>query len=189
MMKESKIKRNSIVRFCVDFLPLIGFLIAYYKFGIIHGTAVLIVLCIFAVVVSLIFERKIPYMPILTAVIVSFFGGLTIWFNDERFIKMKPTIINLILSASIGGAIFFGKYPLKALLGSAIQMRDKGWRVLSKRWALFFFLLAILNEIVWRTFSTTIWVNFKVFGLLILTVIFVIFQSSVIQKYQINKKD
>lgn len=185
-MKQTQKKRNPYVKFSVDFLPLIGFLITYYTFGIMLGTIVLMILCVLAVVVSFTVEKKIPYMPILTAVIVVLFGGLTVYFNDERFIKIKPTIINLILAGVIGGAILFDKYPLRALLGTAIQMTEAGWRILSKRWALFFLGLAFMNEYVWRNFSTAIWVNFKVFGLLIITVIFAIFQSSVIEKYKLN---
>ncbi len=188
-MKEIEVKKNAIVKFCVDFLPLIGFLIAYYSYGIIPGTIVLMGLCLFAVLVSVIVEKKIPFMPIITAGVVLLFGGLTVYFNDERFIKMKPTIINIILGAILYGALLFKKYPLRKLLGGTIQLKEKGWEILSKRWAFFFIGLAFLNELVWRNVSTTSWVNFKVFGLLIITVVFAMLQSSIIQKYQINPDD
>ena len=125
-------------------------------------------------------------MPTVGAVIILVFGGLTIYFNNEVFFKMKPTIINLLFAGILYGGIVLKKPLLRYLLGAALKLQDEGWSILTKRWIGFFIALAILNEIIWRTQSTDIWVNFKVFGILPITFIFTITQFSVIKKYQIN---
>ena len=125
-------------------------------------------------------------MPTVGAVIVLLFGGLTIYFDNEVFFKMKPTIINLLFAAILYGGILINKPLLKYLLGAALKLEDVGWRILTLRWIGFFIALAVLNEIVWRTQSTDIWVNFKVFGILPITFIFTMTQFPLIKKYQIK---
>jgi len=125
-------------------------------------------------------------MPTVGATIVLIFGGLTIYFDNEIFFKMKPTIINLLFAAILYGGVIMKKPLLKFLLGAALKLQDEGWKILTQRWIGFFIALAILNEIIWRTQSTDIWVNFKVFGILPITFIFTITQFALIKKYQIE---
>ena len=141
---------------------------------------------IIAVLFSYILEKKIPIMPTVGAVIILIFGGLTIYFDNETFFKMKPTIINLLFAGILYGGIILNKPLLRYLLGAALRLQDKGWDILTKRWIGFFIALAILNEIIWRTQSTDIWVNFKVFGILPITFIFTLTQFSLIKKFQIK---
>ena len=129
-------------------------------------------------------EKKIPIMPTVGAFIILIFGGLTIYFDNEVFFKMKPTIINLLFALILYGGVLIKKPLLKFLLGAAIKLEDEGWKILTQRWISFFIALAILNEIVWRTQSTDIWVNFKVFGILPITFIFTMTQFPLIKKYQ-----
>ena len=141
---------------------------------------------VIAVLFSYILEKKIPIMPTVGAAIVLVFGGLTIYFDNDIFFKMKPTIINLLFAVILYGGIVFKKLLLKYLLGAALQLEEQGWKILTQRWIGFFIALAILNEIVWRTQSTDIWVNFKVFGILPITFIFTMTQFPLIKKYQIE---
>ena len=141
---------------------------------------------IIAVLFSYIMEKKIPVMPTVGALIILIFGGLTIYFDNEVFFKMKPTIINLLFALILYGGVIVKKPLLKLLLGAAIKLEDEGWKILTQRWISFFIALAILNEIVWRTQSTDIWVSFKVFGILPITFIFTMTQFPLIKKFQIE---
>ena len=125
-------------------------------------------------------------MPAVGAIIILVFGGLTLYFNNDVFFKMKPTIINLLFAGILFAGNLMNKQLLKLLLGEALKLQDQGWYILTQRWIGFFIALAILNEIIWRTQSTDLWVNFKVFGILPLTFIFTITQYSVIKKFQIE---
>ena len=131
---------------------------------------------ILALILSYAVERRIPIMPLITAGIVGIFGGLTLWLNDETFIKMKPTIIQIIFGLVLVGGLLVNRLLLKSLMGSTWQMTDEGWRVLTLRFSFFFFLSATLNEVIWRTQSTDFWVNFKVFGIMGLTIFFIVTQ-------------
>ena len=141
---------------------------------------------IIAVIFSYIMEKKIPIMPTVGATIILIFGGLTIYFDNEVFFKMKPTIINLLFAIILYAGEIINKPLLKYLLGGTLKLQDEGWTILTKRWVGFFIALAILNEVVWRTQSTDLWVNFKVFGILPITFIFTMTQFSLIKKYQID---
>jgi intracellular septation protein len=138
------------------------------------------------VLFSYIIEKKIPIMPTVGAAIILVFGGLTIYFDNDVFFKMKPTIINLLFAGILYAGILMNKPLLKYLLGGAIKLKEEGWSILTKRWIGFFISLAILNEIIWRTQSTDLWVNFKVFGILPITFIFTLTQFSIIKKFQIK---
>ena len=132
-------------------------------------------------------EKKIPKVPIISAVIVSLFGGLTLYFDNKIFFYMKPTIVNLLFAFVLFfGSFFLKKNLLKSLLESSIQLEERGWELLNKRWMIFFIFLAFLNEIVWRTQTEDLWVKFKVFGIIPITFIFMIFQINLIKKYKIN---
>ncbi len=146
---------------------------------------------IIATLVSLIlvwfFEKKIPPMPLVSGVLITFFGGLTIYFNDPIFIYIKPTIINIMFALALFFGKFFTKEPiLKKIIGKSILLTDLGWEILNKRWMFFFLGLALLNEFIWRTQSEEFWVNFKVWGMLPITIIFTAFQIGLINKYKIN---
>jgi len=145
----------------------------------------LIIATIVSVVLMYWLEKKIPMIPILGAILVSVFGGLTVISDNKIFFYMKPTIINLLLaSILIFGKIILKKNLLKNLLQNSIQMTDYGWKELSDRWIYFFVFLAILNELVWRTQSENFWVQFKVFGIIPITLVFAILQVSLIKKHR-----
>jgi intracellular septation protein len=128
-------------------------------------------------------------MPVVTAVAVVFFGALTFLFHSDIFIKMKPTFVNIIFGGALLGALAFGKLLLPIVLDSVMQMKEEGWRKLTVRWGLFFFALAILNEIVWRTQTTDFWVSFKVFGIMPLTLVFAMSQVPLILKYELKEEE
>ncbi len=178
---------KSIYKLLIDIGPLAIFFIFYTRSGLQAAILPLMIATVIAVIVSYILEKKIPIMPSLGAGIVLIFGGLTIYFNDETFIKMKPTIINALFAIILYTGMLLKKPLLKYLLGAAIKMEEEGWKILTQRWIAFFVALAVLNELVWRTQSTDIWVNFKVFAILPITFIFTMTQFPLIKKYQIEK--
>ena len=177
---------KSIAKLLIDIGPLAVFFIFYTRSGLQEAILPLMIATVIAVLVSYVLEKKIPIMPTLGAGIVLIFGGLTIYFNDETFIKMKPTIINAVFAITLYGGIIFKKPLLKYLLGAALKLEEEGWKILTQRWIAFFVALAVLNEIVWRTQSTDVWVNFKVFVILPITFIFTMTQFPLIKKYQIE---
>ena len=177
---------KNIYKLIIDIGPLAVFFIFYTRTDLQSAILPFMIATIIAVLFSYTMEKKIPVMPTVGAVIILVFGGLTIYFDNDVFFKMKPTIINLLFAAILYGGIVLKKPLLRYLLGAALKLQDKGWSILTKRWIAFFISLAILNEIIWRTQSTDIWVNFKVFGILPITFIFTITQFSIIKKYQIN---
>ena len=181
---------KSFLKFITDFGPLLVFFFFYYNSDKDLKIAIppFIVATIIALVVVWIIEKKIPMIPLISGILITFFGGLTIYFNNPIFIFIKPTIINILF----GFALLFGKYftnepILKKILGKSIALTDEGWNILNKRWMFFFFSIALLNELVWRTQSEEFWVNFKVWGLLPITFLFTAFQISIITKYKINE--
>jgi len=177
---------KSIYKLLIDIGPLAVFFIFYTRGDLKTAILPFMIATIIAVLFSYILEKKIPIMPTVGAVIILIFGGLTIYFDNETFFKMKPTIINLLFAGILYGGIILNKSLLRYLLGAALKLQDRGWDILTKRWIGFFIALAILNEIIWRTQTTDIWVNFKVFGILPITFIFTLTQFSTIKKYQIE---
>ena len=178
---------KSIAKLLIDIGPLAVFFIFYTRSGLQEAILPLMIATVIAVLVSYVLEKKIPIMPTLGAGIVLIFGGLTIYFNDETFIKMKPTIINAVFAIILYGGIIFKKPLLKYLLGAALKLEEEGWKILTQRWIAFFIALAVINEVVWRTQTTDLWVNFKVFGILPITFIFTMSQFPLIKKYQIQE--
>ncbi|MCW9034864.1 MAG: septation protein A [Alphaproteobacteria bacterium] len=173
----------------VDYGPIVVFFAAYYIDGLFAATAAIMVTTAVALIMSYIFERRIPMMPLITAIVVGVFGGLTLWLKDDTFIKMKPTIIQAAFSIILFGGLAFGKVFLKSLMGAAWQMEDEGWRKLTVRFALFFAAMAVINEVVWRTQSTDFWVNYKVFGIMGLTMVFVLTQTPLLTRYNTAKEE
>ena len=177
---------KSLYKLLIDIGPLAVFFIFYTRSGLQASILPFMVATVIAVLFSYILEKKIPIMPTVGAGIVLLFGGLTIYFDNDVFFKMKPTIINLLFAFILYGGILINKPLLKYLLGAALKLEEAGWKILTQRWIGFFIALAVLNEIVWRTQSTDVWVNFKVFGILPITFIFTMTQFPLIKKYQIE---
>ena len=177
---------KSVYKLLIDIGPLAVFFIFYTRSGLQASILPFMLATVIAVLFSYILEKKIPIMPTVGAGIVLLFGGLTIYFDNDVFFKMKPTIINVLFAVILYGGILINKPLLKYLLGAALKLEEEGWKILTQRWIGFFIALAILNEVVWRTQSTDIWVNFKVFGILPITFIFTMTQFPLIKKYQIE---
>jgi intracellular septation protein len=169
--------------------PLVLFFLINRQRGIFDATAVFMV----AVVASLLVMRRLtgrlPIMPLVSAVVVLVFGGLTVWLKDDLFIKLKPTIVNTMFGVILLGGLAFGRSLLSIVLDSVFRLTDEGWRKLTFRWALFFFVLAGLNEVVWRTQETEFWVNFKVFGIMPLTLVFALAQMPLIMRHSLEETD
>ena len=178
-----KPKLNPVLKLVLDFGPLVLFFAANSRFGIFTATAVIMVAIVLALAVTYALTRHVPVMPVVTAVIVLVFGTLTLVLHDEDFIKVKPTIIYVLFGGVLLGGLSFGKSLLGVVFDSVFHLTEEGWRKLTLRWALFFFALAVLNEIVWRTQSTDVWVAFKVFGATALTIVFMAFQYPLLTKY------
>ncbi len=179
---------KSLLKFITDFGPLLIFFVVYYKNENNLEIAIppLIVATLISVAVVYYIEKKIPYLPLVGAILISLFGGLTLYFNNPIFLYIKPTIINMIFaSVLIFGKIFFNVNFLKFFFKNAFQLDELGWNKLNYRWAYFFIFLALLNELVWRTQSEVLWVNFKVWGILPLTFIFTALQLPLINKHKI----
>lgn len=147
------------------------------------ATALFIIATLISLAVSLALTRRLPIMPFITGIVVLIFGGLTLWLQDETFIKMKPTIVNTLFGAVLLGGLLFGKSLLGYVFDSVFKLTDEGWRKLTMRWGLFFLALAVLNEIVWRNFSTDVWVDFKVFAIMPLTFVFTLTQLPLLNRY------
>ena len=179
---------KSLLKFITDFSPLLIFFLVYSKSGKNLSVAIppLIIATIIAVLISYIVEKKIPYVPLIGGIVISLFGGLTLYFDNPIFLYMKPTIVNIIFAGTlIISKIFFDKNFLKFFLQTAFQLSEIGWNKLNFRWAYFFIFLAILNEIIWRTQPETTWVNFKVWGMLPITFIFTALQLPLINRCKI----
>jgi len=181
---------KSFLKFITDFGPLMIFFYYYYDSGKDLKVAIppFIIATILALIIVWLFEKKIPKVPLLSGILIIFFGGLTIYFNNPVFIYIKPTIINILF----GLALIFGRYftnepIMKKLMGKSISLTNEGWEILNKRWIYFFFGLAILNEMVWRTQSEEFWVNFKVWGLLPITFVFAASQVGLLNRYKTHE--
>ncbi len=181
---------KSFLKFVTDFGPLAIFFYYYYNSDKDLSVAIppLIVATLIALAVVWFLEKKIPMMPLLSGILITFFGGLTIYFDNPIFIYIKPTIINTLFGLALLCGKYFTKEPvLKKIIGKSIALTDMGWELLNRRWMYFFFGLAILNECIWRTQTEEFWVNFKVWGMLPITLAFTISQLSLINKHKINE--
>jgi intracellular septation protein len=181
---EPDVDPQQLWKLLVELGPLLVFFIVNSRAGIFWGTGVLIVATAISIVASRIMFGKLAIMPLVSAFFVVVFGGLTLWLSDELFIKLKPTIVNLIFATILLGGLAFGQSLLRHLFGDVFKLTDEGWRKLTLRWGLFFVALAVLNEVVWRNFSTDAWVSFKVFGILPLTMIFGIAQMGLLKTHE-----
>ncbi|MDX2257784.1 MAG: septation protein A [Hyphomicrobiaceae bacterium] len=164
--------------------PLAVFFLTNTQAGIFWGTGLFMVATIAALVASRMLYGRIPVMPLVSGVFIVVFGALTLILQDDLFIKLKPTIVNLLFAGILASGLYFGQSLLKYVFGEVFKLTDEGWRILTGRWIAFFIVLAILNEVVWRSFSTDFWVAFKVFGIFPLTLTFAMAQLGLIKRYQ-----
>jgi len=179
-----------VIKFLTDFGPLLVFFIVYFKNEQDLKIAIppFVLATLIALVVIYILERKIPMMPLASGIIITLFGGLTLYFDNKIFFYMKPTVVNLIFAGTLFFGKFFTKKPLiKIFFKNTLNLEDQGWERLNNRWILFFIFVAILNEIVWRTQSEVFWVNFKVWGLLPISFLFIVSQIPLMNKYKLGK--
>ncbi|MEZ0168910.1 septation protein A [Microvirga sp. TS319] len=187
-----------VLKLALEMGPLALFFIANAyadKFGVAESqrifvaTALFIAATVAALATSYALLRKLPIMPLVSGVVVVVFGGLTLFLHDETFIKLKPTIVNTMFGLILLGGLYFRKPLLEIVLDSMFELTEEGWRKLTLRWALFFFALAALNEIVWRTQTTDFWVSFKVFGIMPLTIAFALAQTPLLLRYEVKKAE
>ena len=172
----------------LDMGPLIVFFIANYFTGeFMLAVGVLVAATVVALAAGWILERRISMMALLGCVAVSFFGGLSLYFDNELFIKIKPTVLTVLLAAVIAGGRLLGRNPLGAIMGAQLRMHDAGWRALSWLWVAMFLTTALANEIAWRTLSTDDWVTFKVFGITVISLAFAIRSMPIMTKHQIEE--
>jgi intracellular septation protein len=178
-----KTQLNPFVKLALDIGPLILFFVVNAKAGIFAATGAFMVAVVVALVVSYALIRRFPVMTVVSAVIVIVFGGLTIYLHDDSFIKIKPTLIYLLFGGVLAGGLLLKKPLLSMVFDSVFNLTDEGWRKLTIRWAAFFFVMAVLNEVVWRTQTTDFWVSFKLFGFVPLTFLFALAQFPLMRKH------
>ncbi len=176
--------RAQLLKLAVEVGPLAVFFLVNARAGIFWGTGVFMVATVVSLIASRILFGRLPVMPLVSGVCVTVFGGLTLWLQDDHFIKLKPTIVNSLFAAALFIGLLAGQSLLRIVFGEVFRLTDEGWRKLTLRWAFFFTLLAVLNEIVWRSFSTDVWVSFKVFAVLPLTMAFAIAQVGLLRHYE-----
>ncbi|HEX3484898.1 MAG TPA: septation protein A [Micropepsaceae bacterium] len=177
---------HPLLKLALDLGPLLVFFAANAMFGIFNATAIFMGTMLLVIAIGIAIERKVSPMPLITAVLVLVFGGLTIWLSNDVFIKIKPTILYVMFAGVLLGGLAFSRLFIKLMLGQTLRLPEDAWRTLTWRWALFFILLAVLNEIVWRNVSTNTWVAFKVWGVFPLTLLFAMAQAPFIARHQIE---
>jgi intracellular septation protein len=182
-----KPKLNPLVKLALDIGPLVLFFVANARLGIYAATGVFMIAVLGALAVSYAMTRHLPLMPVISAVIVLVFGGLTLVLHDDTFIKIKPTLIYVLFGATLVFGLLTRRPLLEMVFDSVFHLTDEGWRKLTVRWAVFFFVLAVLNEAIWRTQTTDFWVSFKLFGFIPLTFAFGALQYPLLTKYAVEK--
>jgi intracellular septation protein len=181
--------RKQLVKLVVEFGPLLVFFFANSHYGIYTGTGAFMVATVISLIASQIILGRIAVMPLITSIFVLVFGGLTLWLQDDHFIKMKPTIVNALFASILFGGLLANRIFLKIVFGDVMKLSEEGWRLLTLRWAVFFVFLAVLNEVMWRSFSTDTWVAFKVFGIMPITFVFALAQIGLLKKYEISTSE
>jgi intracellular septation protein len=179
---------TGLIKLALEVGPLGLFFLVNGKYGIFAATGAFMAATVVSLTGSLILMKRLPIMPLVTGVFVLVFGGLTLYLQNDVFIKMKPTIVNLLFASALGTGLLLGRSLMKIVLGEVIQLHDEGWRILTLRWVGFFLFLAILNEIIWRFFSTEFWAAFKLFGVMPITFLFMMSQIGLLQKYQLQQE-
>lgn len=184
-MSETR-QPHPLLKFALEIGPLAAFFLIYNRTDIFVATAVFIPLILAALATSWALTRHLPRMAVVTAVVVVVFGGLTLWLRDATFIKMKPTVVNLIFAGVLGWGLMQGRSYLKYLLGDAMPLSDAGWMIFTRRWALFFVFMAALNEVIWRTQTEEFWVSFKTFGSPVLSFLFIASQFPMLKRHGLD---
>lgn len=175
--------RPQITKLALELGPLVVFFIANARADIFVATAWFMGAMVLSLLLSWLILKKIAVMPLVTGVVVVVFGGLTLWLQDDTFIKIKPTITNVLFGSVLLGGLLFGQSLLKYVFGEVYKLRPEGWWRLTLNWGIFFFVLAVINEVLWRNFSTEVWISFKVWGVMPLTVLFSMSQLPLLSKY------
>lgn len=188
-MTTEKKKINPLLKLVLEMGPLVLFFSAYSKFGLHAAIVAFIPATVAALVIYYILQHKLPTMPLVSGVIVVVFGGLTLFFDNDTFFKMKPTIVSAIFGLVLLYGYFSGRQLLKIVFDNAFSLDDEGWRILTFRWAIFFLVLAVLNEIVWRTQTESFWVSFKVFGLTAISIVFAMAQTPLLMRHELKKDE
>lgn len=177
--------KSQFLKLAVEIGPLIIFFLVNARAGIYWGTGIFMAATLVSLVASRLIFGRVPVMPLVSGACVVVFGGLTLWLQDDQFIKIKPTIVNGLFAAALFGGLLAGHSLLKVVFGEVFRLNEDGWRKLTLRWACFFTLLALLNEVVWRTVSTDTWVSFKVFAIMPLTMVFALSQVGLLRAHEI----
>ncbi|MEM6665128.1 MAG: septation protein A [Pseudomonadota bacterium] len=175
-----------LLKLALEMGPLVVFFFANTRFGIFQATAAFMVAITISLAVSYALERRLAVMPLVSGVVVLVFGGLTLWLNDELFIKLKPTIVNVLFGSILLIGLAFGRSLLRIVFDAVFKLSDEGWSKLTLRWGLFFFFLAAVNEVVWRTQTTDFWVAFKVWGMMPITLVFTFAQMPLITRHSLE---
>jgi intracellular septation protein len=181
-----KTRPHPLFKLATELGPLMVFFIANAKFNLFVATGAFMVAVIAAMIASYAVTRHVPMMAIVTAVVVIVFGTLTLVLHDETFIKVKPTIVYTLFAAILGGGLLFGRSFIAVMFDQMFNLTPQGWRILTLRWSLWFLAMAALNEIIWRTQSTDVWVTFKAFGMVPLTMLFAVTQMSLIKRHHLE---
>lgn len=182
--QEPEISAQQLLKMLLELGPVGVFFFVNWQRGIFWGTGAFMVATIIALVASHKLLGRIPVMPLVSGAFILVFGGLTLVLQDEVFIKLKPTIVNTLFAGILLGGLFYGQIFLKLVFGEVFKLTDEGWRILTIRWAVFFVFLAVLNEIVWRCFTTDFWISFKIWGIMPLTMVFAVAQLGLIKRYE-----
>lgn len=180
--------RPQLLKLVLELGPLVIFFVVNARADIFAATAWFMGAMVISLVLSKLIMKRIAIMPLVTGVVVLVFGGLTLYLQDDTFIKMKPTIVNVLFGGVLLGGMVFGQSLLKYVFGEVYKLQERGWWLMTLRWGVFFFVLAILNEVVWRNFTTDQWVAFKVWGIMPLTLVFSMFQLPLLNKYAYTPK-
>lgn len=175
--------RPQIIKLVLELGPLVVFFIVNARVDIFAATAWFMGAMVISLVLSKVIMKRIAIMPLVTGVVVLVFGGLTLYLQDDTFIKMKPTIVNTLFGGVLLGGMVFGQSLLKYVFGEVYKLQERGWWLMTLRWGIFFFVLAVLNEVIWRNFTTDQWVAFKVWGIMPLTLVFSMAQLPLLNKY------
>jgi intracellular septation protein len=181
-----KTRPHPLFKLATELGPLMVFFVANAKFNLFVATGAFMVAVIAAMIASYVVTRHVPMMAIVTAVVVIVFGTLTLVLHDETFIKVKPTIVYTLFAAILGGGLLFGRSFIAIMFDQMFNLTPQGWRVLTLRWSLWFLAMAVLNEIIWRTQSTDVWVTFKAFGMVPLTMLFAVTQMPLIKRHHLE---
>ena len=189
MVERAPKQVSPAAKILIEMGPLLVFFITNARMGIFEATAAFMGAIVLSLAASWVLERRLPIMPLVTAGFVLTFGTLTLVLADDLFIKLKPTVVNVLFAAILFGGLAKKRSLLRPLLESSMKLDAEGWRTLTLRWACFFVFLAIVNEIVWCNTSTDTWVSFKVFGILPLTIAFTITQIPLIQRHEVRDEE